>query len=434
MFTLKFQSEDMKEALAVLSRVINKSASMPILERVVLTACPDRTLSLMASDGVTWLQNSIRCEVDGIPAPIAVMPAWLKGILPQSEGEATISLQVKSYKGSYDLIATTCDTRIAGTALGVEEYPDYMPLGNKTANFKYDRHMLVSAIKAVSFATATDSSNPLMQGILIEDDEDGYTSVVATDGRMLVRKKVLARLGDTSNRYQCVLPKSLIGALTNISGSDSMTITQYYNEKPETDLAPAQLIPTESVVIRMGNVVVYSSVLEGRYPRYKSVMLDLERCCKATTSRASLLSSLKRASNFGNTNSCLFCLIIKEDRIEVQASDYDYSTESRDTIPAITTTDKPCVIGASSYFAQRVLNAASGNNVRIYFTAPNCPIAIVGADENLYLLLMPMQVDYDPTEQKEESEDEPVEETTEEESSEEPVDETTDEEPQEPFE
>lgn len=396
MFTLTFQSNDLQSAMSVLRKVINGKGAMPILERIVFAYDEEKGhLRLTASDGTTtFIHTSIPCDADGEGIEsIAILPNWLDGMLSNNDGTATIHLSVEKGKADYTITAKTCDTCIGGFAVGTKGYPNYKPTGATTFSYEYNYKAFISAVKSVMYACDKDGDiRPQMAGVYVDDQEDGKTNFVATDGRIMTSKSAKVK-SDDSKAYSVTIGKSLIGILSALT-ADSLEIVQHYTTKEQE--GETKLTETEYIEINAGAYWIQTQRVEGRYPNYKSVMLNTDNSFVATTSRASLISAVKRASNYGNSASGLFCMNVKDGEIEVTSRDYDSATDVREALPAFTSIDAPTAIGACSVYALKILNSIGGGNVTIYFVSTDRPLVLIGSDESLYTLLMPMALEEDP--------------------------------------
>jgi DNA polymerase-3 subunit beta len=115
-------------------------------------------------------------------------------------------------------------------------------------------------IRRTVFAAGDDAARYTMKGILWELDGDKVT-LVATDGKRLARSEGLATaVGDHATRGQMpVVPTKAMQLLERALQDD-----------PE-ELIKVCVRPNE-VLFRTGRSVIYSRLVEGRFPDYKAVM------------------------------------------------------------------------------------------------------------------------------------------------------------------
>jgi DNA polymerase-3 subunit beta len=114
------------------------------------------------------------------------------------------------------------------------------------------------AIRRTVFATDIESTRYALGGVLFEPGEEGMT-LVATDGRRLACQRVACeREGNQSAEGQPVVPVKALKLLER----------NLQDEDPPVHIA---FQGNTAVLVRTERAVIYSRLVEGRFPRYRDV-------------------------------------------------------------------------------------------------------------------------------------------------------------------
>lgn len=240
-------------AFGMVGGVVPVRSPKPILQNVKLVADPAAGSTLMATD----LEVGIRYRVLGVKIDqpgAAVLPVQrMSQILRTSTGDDELALEfdgdlllVRGHRSQFKLPA---------------EDPQLFP---DPADFAGDDAFSLSAddfrrlIRRTSFATDPDSTRYALGGVLMEFT-DGAVTMVGTDGRRLARQSApcTAEGGAKAPTPAPVVPvKALRLIERNLDDDEPVRIAIQSNT---------------SVLVRTGRAVIYSSLVEGRFPNYREV-------------------------------------------------------------------------------------------------------------------------------------------------------------------
>jgi DNA polymerase-3 subunit beta len=244
--------EGLLSACQLASAAIPAKDVKPILKNLKAVAGSDRC-SLMATD----LEVGVRLEVMGLEVEEpgeAILPAGkLVAILREARDE----------KLSIEADPSACVIR--GASLEFEMPSEDPALFPDLPVFEEDKYHEMSAgslrdmIRRTVFATADESQRYSMAGVLWELEE-GIARLVATDGRRLALSQGVATAvgGHTTKGQTPVVPTKAMSLLERNLGDD---------EEP----VKVCLRPNE-VLFRTGRALVYSRLVEGRFPDYRQVI------------------------------------------------------------------------------------------------------------------------------------------------------------------
>lgn len=245
--------EGLLAACQLTSAAIPAKDLRPILKNLKAVAGEGRC-TLIATD----MEVGIRLDVQGLtiedPGEAILPAAKLIAILREAR-DAELSIEADS---------AACTVR--GSSLEFEmpsedpaQFPDF-------PTFTDDRYHEITAgslremIRRTVFATADETARYSMTGVLWELD-GGTARLVATDGRRLAMAEGTATpVGGHSTRGQTpVVPTKAMGLLER-------------NLQDDPEGAVKVCLRPNEVLFRTGRAVIYSRLVEGRFPDYRAVM------------------------------------------------------------------------------------------------------------------------------------------------------------------
>jgi DNA polymerase-3 subunit beta len=366
-------SSDILSHLQAISRVLNSKNTMPILDNFLFQV-EEGKLTMTASDGDTTMVTSVSIqETEGqgsfvVPAKTLLDP--LKE-LPQQPltfqiNDENLEIFIYFQNGKYNFIANNA-----------AEYPAKKPLGDNALELTMPSSALLGGIARTLFATAEDELRPVMNGIYFDIKPDRVV-FVASDSKKLVR------LSNTSVapgfEAAFILPKKPANLLKGTIGKEMGDATIRFDEK--------------SAQIAVGDYEISCRLIEGRYPKYESV-IPKNNTNKLIIDRQQFTNILRRVSVFSNPATGLVKLALDMDRMVVTAQDIDYSTSAEETITC-NYNGAAMQIGFRSTFLIEILNYINSTEVEIQLADPARAGLIVPVEnaegEDLLMLLMPMML------------------------------------------
>lgn len=373
---MKFQvlSSDLLSHLSAISRVLASKSAMPILENFLFNVESDK-LTITASDGDTTIVTSVNLDsVEGSGAIIISPKNLLEPLkeMPQQEiqfefDEGNLEIFVTYESGKFNFIAP--DT--------AANYPQQKALDADAQTLVIPAQALATGIQSTFFATADDDLRPVMNGIFFDIRDDQFI-FVASDSKKLVRLiNTAVKPGFTSN---FILPKKPASLLKNIIAKDVEDATITFDSK--------------SAHISVGDYTVSCRLIDGRFPRYESV-IPKNNVNKVTIERQSLINVLRRVAVFANaaTNQVKFDLT--ENMLTISAQDIDYSVSATERV-SCSYAGVPMAIGFRASYLIEILNTIASAEVEILLSdhARAALIVPVESNENedLLMLIMPMML------------------------------------------
>ncbi len=267
--------ESLLSACQLVSAAVSSRDVKPILRNFKVIAEGDRC-TLMATD----LELGIRFDVQNL-----VIQEPGEAILPAARLTAILR-EARDTRLSIEADPNACVVR--GASLEFEmsgEDPGQFPDIPTFADEKYHEisaGSLRDMIRRTVFATADETARYSMTGVLWEADAE-VIRLVATDGRRLALTQgtATAQGGHSTKGHAPVVPTKAMNLLER-------------NLQVDEDPVKICLRPNEAL-FRTGRAVVYSRLVEGRFPDYKQVM-PRKSTTRVTLSTASFQAAVRQAA------------------------------------------------------------------------------------------------------------------------------------------
>jgi DNA polymerase-3 subunit beta len=244
------------DALGMVTGVVPARSPKPILQNVKLVAEPDEGSILMATD----LEVGIRCRVLGVkvdqPGTVILPTQRMTQILRTSTDEE-LALEVDGDT----LIVRGLRSEFKLPSEDPELFPEVPDFGAQSFHVLAAGDLRRGIVRTM-FATDPESTRYALGGVLLEPG-DGTITLVGTDGRRLARMIVPAETEGSPGPY-APAPVVPVKALKLIEK----------NLADEEEKGPVHLAIQSgaAVLVRVpGKAVIYSRLVEGRFPRYQDV-------------------------------------------------------------------------------------------------------------------------------------------------------------------
>ena len=339
--------------LQTLQRVISNKNTISILE-CFLFEVADGMLTITASDSENVMQMTVEldeCSGDGrFAIPNLKVLNAVKELAEQplrfSIDESAYTVEIDYQNGTFNL-----------TAVSAEDYPMIVESGKEMAELQIPSQLFAEDLSRSLFAVASDDLHPVMNGVYFDYNADNLT-IVATDGRKLVRNRVLTLSADTPSSF--ILPQKPATLLKQVlAKTDDDTVISYCDNSAEVEFPGGKL---------------YCRLIEGRYPNYNSVIPTVNTNC------ATIDSSLVRFH-------------VEEGSLLVSAEDVDFATSAKETLTCEYTGVK-MDIGFNGSTIYDMLNNLISDEVIIKLADPSragiLEPAVQPEGQDILMLIMPM--------------------------------------------
>ena len=272
---LTIAKDQLLHGLQSVQNVVSARTTLPILSNALLRA-EDNRLQLTATD----LDVTISCGVEASvkkKGAITVPVKKLFGIvreLPTPE----IEMEVDE-KNSCIVRSGASFYRING--LSAEEFPPLQPF-KENKKISLPQEKVRGMLRRTSFATSTDESRYVLNGIFMTFKEHKMT-LVATDGRRLAMTDEEVDVAESS-QGEFILPTKAVNELIRL-----------LQEKGDLDITFTENQASFALKDEKGgSILVISKLVEGNYPNFRQV-IPSETKERIPLGREEFLQALRRA-------------------------------------------------------------------------------------------------------------------------------------------
>jgi len=363
--------------LSAISGVLGNNSTLPILDNFLFSVEGDK-LTLTASDldaTMTAIVQLTNVEGEGaVAVPSKTILETLKlmddtPIVFEIDLENHI-LKFSSVNGEYD-----------SSCFPGEEYPA-MKTMDEPQSFEIEANILQRAISKTLFATGSDELRPNMMGVLCELDNERIT-FVATDAHKLVR--FTNSTIKVEEPVSFILPKKPITQLKSIlSGVNEKVKVEYMTD-------------THHIRFSFGNIVLFSSLKEGKFPAYQAV-IPVDNPNKFMVDRKDFHKSICRVGIYSNQSTYQVRISLSDEKTVITAEDLDFSNKAEENIKGAYTGEQ-MDIGFNSKFLREMLENMDSKEISLEMSQPNRAALLIpteqdATEENLLMLIMPVMLNY----------------------------------------
>jgi len=265
--------ENLLAGLEQVSRVANKNITLPILNNVLLTT--DRGgLQLQTTNLEIAVTTSIRAKVQK-EGKYTVQAKLLHDVVRSLRGQRVTLTETPG-----GLLLESEDTTTTLKGLSAEDFP-VPPALSAGVHLEAPSGEIESALQEVLFAAASDESRPEISGVFMKANKKKL-DIVATDSyRLAVRTVALPQ--EAPETISVIVPAR--------SAQELVRILHDADQVVQVDITDQQISWT------IGETIVVSRLIEGRYPEYEEI-LPTRHATSAQLDRGECIDALKAASLF----------------------------------------------------------------------------------------------------------------------------------------
>ncbi|MBD3328768.1 DNA polymerase III subunit beta [Candidatus Peregrinibacteria bacterium] len=271
--------EDLERALNIVSKAITPNTTLPVLNNILLKA-ENNKLHFASTNLEVAIEFFIPAEVKeegAITIPAKLLSSYVNLIVDEK-------LEIKVVEGdTVDISSKSSHTKMKG--IKSSEFP-VIPKFEKESSFKIERKTLEKAIGQTVFAASTNTSRPVLSGVLFHVEKDEM-KVVATDSYRLAEKTIKLKEA-TELDIECVVPAKTVLELGKI-------LIKAEEETVEVSISKNQ------VLFVVGDVKLMSRLIEGKFPPYDKV-IPKESKTKMEILDEALANVVRRVSLFAREN------------------------------------------------------------------------------------------------------------------------------------
>lgn len=270
---------DLEGGLNIVNKAITPNTTLPVLNNILLKA-EGKKLYFSATNLEIAIQYFIAADIrseGSVTIPAKLLTSYIS-LLKDDK------LEVSLVEGNTVLFkSASSQTKMKG--ISAEEFPT-IPKVAKENTLKVSRKDLELAIMQTVFSASTNTSRPVLAGVLFDVDKD-VLKIVATDSYRLAEKNITLK-EKTNISLQCVIPARTIMELGKL-------LAKAQDEDVEINISKTQAL------FVIGNIELMSRLIEGKFPDYAKIIPKSSKTqVEVGTEELSLVA--KRVSLFAKEN------------------------------------------------------------------------------------------------------------------------------------
>ena len=292
---MKFEinQKNLLKHINIAQKAISSRTTIQILEGILFEA-KDNYLILTSTDLEISIKTKIDCLVEK-EGKIIINSSMIGNIvrkLPDSSIKFNVTgdnIQIKCMNSEFNLIG--------------QDPSDYPPLPNysESRSIKLNSTPLKDSIKKTLFATSLDETRPALTGVLVELSNNEI-NFVALDGFRIALSKYKM---ESNEEIKEIIPSRALNELQKILDEDEDIRIEFISN---------------NIIFDLGNTIVYSRLLDGKFINYKDI-ISTDYNCKIQINKKDFQDSLERASLLAREEKAnLVKISISDDNMNIKSN------------------------------------------------------------------------------------------------------------------
>jgi DNA polymerase-3 subunit beta len=365
---IKAKRDEILEALAAVSGIIERRHTLPILSNVLLDSA-DEILSFLATDIEIQITARTAVPVTGEARAVTVGARKLLDILRALPDGAEVTLQQQDKR----LLVKAGRSRFTLQTLPAEDFPRLAKPTGQAARFSLSQKALRRLLGLVQYAMAQQDIRYYLNGLLTVVEE-GQLKLVATDGHRLAFAS--AKLGDELPRQEVIVPRKTVLELTKLLAD--------VDDEVSIELSATQ------AAFKFGTVELVSKLIDGKFPDYTRV-IPTQHKNRLQVGREPLRQALLRAAILSNEKFRGVRWVLADGALRIVSSNAEQE-EAHEELEVKYAGDA-LDIGFNVNYLLDVLNNVAGAEVECAFgDASSSALISYATEKDFKYVVMPMRI------------------------------------------
>lgn len=371
---IECDAEKLASAVAAASKVVNTHTTVPLLTTILISAKPDGTVGLRATDLETTLERSVPGATVIEPGESAIPAKLLSAYLDRlPAGMATLTT-------NDDKATLVCGkAHVDFLTLPAVEFP-LAP--ERTGEFEVvlTGSKMKDCVRATEFAASSEEARgQVLMGILLSA-KDGRLTMVATDGYKLSHRSIVIDDGSDDEQTLIVPAKAMTEVARNVGAASSLKMTLLGAKRNQVRFES----PEAAITVRC---------VDGNYPNYSAVIPQGPGQV-ATVKSDDLVGSLRRARIIADDRASAVVLEISEGKIGISVENSSSGSASEE-IETEGWVGEPVKISFNAQFMVDALDRIDSEVVDVQIGGPLSPAIMRPAGDtegtDHFVILMPLR-------------------------------------------
>lgn len=366
---VQLKRDDLLKPLQMVSGIVEKRHTLPILSNVLIDRAQDR-LQLLATDLEIQVTTSFTSPQEGAENCLVTVSARkLQDILRALPEQAEVILEARNNR----LQVRSGKSRFNLQTLPAEDFPKLTQTAASEVEIRLSQKVLRNLLLLVQYAMAQQDIRYYLNGLLVVV-EPGKITVVATDGHRLALASTA--LTSEAERQEVILPRKAVLELVKLlADSDDEVVLQLGSSQGR---------------FAFDEVTLVTKVVDGKFPDYTRVVPTNYQKSFAID-RIQLQQALQRVAILSNEKFRGVRWMLTADNLRIACT----NTEQEEAYEELEIDYKGDAldIGFNVTYLLDVLNNISSENVTCAFGDANSSVLITIAENSDFrYVVMPMRI------------------------------------------
>ena len=372
---LTVSQAQLSHGLGLVSRAVSPRSTLPVLNNILI-ATDEGRLRLSATNlelGITsWIGAQI--EEEGS----VTIPARIFSDLVSTLSAEKVNLTLNLRTQTLNIQCGNANFNIKG--IDANEFPP-MPVPNLADGVEINVADFKEMIRQVSFAASTDEARPVLQGVLMEINEN-HLSLAATDG-FRISMRIADISHSVSHPVKVIIPARSLSELARIAENGDEAVTM--------------VIPPDrgQAIFHLKDAELVTQLIEGVFPDNRAIIPPSFKT-RMVISTAEFLKACRQAEIIAREGNYVLRINMKPQ--EGGPGTVEFSTQSEEMGSAEVLADANIegaglLIAFNVRFLSEVLDVITTPNTVLETNQDNTPgmISPLG-DDNFKHVIMPMHL------------------------------------------
>jgi DNA polymerase-3 subunit beta len=366
---LSLSSAELLTQLQTVTRVASTRSAVQALSGVMISAQPNATPELLATDMEMGLRVPLRAEAERSGS--AVLPARLLLDVARSLPGEQLTMELRAAEQDVELICGPATFHLR--MLRAEDFPT-LPSPTPETRITLPAEAFVQTITRVARSASRDETRPVLTGILMSASGQELRMVATDSYRLSVKETALQ--APLEGSIEANVPARALGELVRIA------------QQAASELL-AVSVGQSQVVFELGDVVLSSRLIDGQFPNYRQLLPEsVDHELRLST--AELSDVVRRVSLLAQKNTPLR-LSFSEGTLTVSAQTPDIG-EASEAIP-VPFHGESFEIGFNPEFLRDGLESVESDELVLKLISPLRPGLIESPDSGDFVyLIMPIRL------------------------------------------
>ncbi len=361
---LECKTEDIKNKISLVERIVGKNLTLPILSSILLIAS-NKSLKLRSTNLSLGIEVEIpaKIEKEGI---IAISGSVLGATFSNVVQNDTIALE--DVGGNLSVKTKKSNIKLKGQPH--DDFPTIPRVAGES--FEIESKKLMDGIKSVYYSSSVSDIKPEISSVFMYTNEENLVFVSTDSFRLAERKIKVKGIGEISG---ILIPFKNIGEILRVFGEFNGTIKVCYNKN--------------QISFSSDDVYLTSRIIDGVFPNYRAI-IPKDTTTTAVVLKQDLLTALKLSNIFSDKFNQVNLKIAPKDKVfELSSANNDVGENKTYVDAAIT--GESIELGFNYKYFLDCFPSITTDSVSIKLSGAANPIVISPvSDTSFTYLIMPM--------------------------------------------